>query len=65
MNTHSGQAPDDCPAAPEPANQVQSGDGDDATSGSEGGGPRVGYSEPAESERLKFPAPAEKKPGSR
>jgi hypothetical protein len=51
------------PQSPNPRNKVDpptqpvKGDRDDATSGSEGGGPRIGYSaaEEAESDRHQFP----------
>jgi len=54
--------PANSPAAPDPVPQPRESDGDDATSGAEGGGPRVGYSEPKESERLKFPKPVTPRP---
>ena len=45
----------------DPAVQPVTGDHEDATSGSEGGGPRIGYSESDEagSERYQFPNPGD------
>jgi len=46
----------------DPPEQPVQGDGEDVTSGSEGGGPRIGYSEgsEADSDRHQFPHPAKR-----
>ncbi|MBL8850520.1 MAG: hypothetical protein JNG89_12640 [Planctomycetaceae bacterium] len=45
------------PTDADPAEQSHQGDQEDATSGSEGGGPRIGYSEADKADWLKFPKP--------
>jgi hypothetical protein len=47
----------------DPPAQPQTGVGEDVTSGSEGGGPRIGYSEAdeADSDRHRFPRPSKPK----
>lgn len=48
----------------DPPDQPETGDDEDVTSGSEGGGPRIGYtdSDEADSDRHQFPHPPKPKP---
>jgi len=54
--------PANTPGAPDPLPQAGRSEGGDATSGAEGGGPRVGSSEPTDADRLKFPKPVAARP---
>ena len=61
-NAEQQSKPDPTKTGTDPAEQRQVGDQEDVTSGSEGGGPRVGYSEPEQPDRLKFPQPKAPQP---
>jgi hypothetical protein len=63
-NEHNSQRGRNPKKKVDPVEQPTQGDGDDATSGSEGGGPRIGYSESSEAdrERHQFPHPPKRKP---
>jgi hypothetical protein len=50
------------PTSADPSEQRNRGDQEDATSGSEGGGPRSGYSDADKADWLKFPRPKAPQP---
>jgi hypothetical protein len=54
--------PPQAPTGADPAEQHAHGDQEDATSGSEGGGPRIGYSDSDKADWLKFPQPKAPQP---